>query len=156
MGMSKTWSAPKQSFKAKKPLGHLEMAFQFLRQTWYYFNGISFYDRSPYLKHFLFAKCNLAEVSSQLWEWIELQSQLTGDGSYHQVGIALWPFGSISPKPLQLRGCWAGLLLVRNMWPKVETTKNSVLNPCPVQPVRKSQEDKIVVCDNFCRVVTAA
>lgn len=51
--------------------------------------------------------------SSVLWQWILVQDPLTGEGHYRQVAVSLWPFGAISPKPLQLRGCWPGLTIVR-------------------------------------------
>lgn len=63
------------------------------------------------------------EASSVLWQWLQLTSELIGENDfyakigthYRQISISLWAFGGITPKPLQLRGTWPGLEIVRSV-----------------------------------------
>ena len=63
------------------------------------------------------------EASSVLWQWFQLTSELIGENDfyakigthYRQISISLWAFGGITPKPLQLRGTWPGLEIVRSV-----------------------------------------
>lgn len=58
-----------------------------------------------------------------LWQWIQLTSELVGENRfyaeigthYRQISVCLWAFGGITPKPLQLRGTWPGLDIIRSV-----------------------------------------
>ena len=52
-----------------------------------------------------------------MWQWEPVQEQLTqhkrGSFGLTQVKLALWPFGSLSFKPIAFKGTWSGLEIVR-------------------------------------------
>ena len=58
--------------------------------------------------------CLCFEGGSLFFKWVEHTSNLSGFGHYSQVSLSLWPFGSQTHKPLQLRGGWPGKAIVRS------------------------------------------